>query len=117
RDSLQIDEADARTLVATGNATAVDLTCRTSGLPGRDAPTALNIFEVRIKHDTIRILAGRGLDECRGIEETSVLTRALVLGVDTTPQHPSGNWVLREIVLRAPPGGDCVMITPPDSKP
>ncbi len=112
RDSLQIDEADAQTLVAAGNATAVDLTCRTPGLPGRDALTALNIFEVTITPDTIRILAGRDLDKCRGIEETSVLTRILALGVDTSPQHPPRNWVLTEIVMRAPPGEDCVMITP-----
>jgi hypothetical protein len=109
RDSLQIDEADVRALVAAGNATEVDPTCRTRDLP---TPDALNIFEVTITHDTIRILAGRGLDICRGIEETSVLTRAPVPGVDIRPRHPSGKWVLREIVMRAPSGGDCVMITP-----
>jgi hypothetical protein len=112
RDSIRIDEETARGLVARGRASAVDPTCRDQEIASEGTQRVLNIFEVRIEHDTARVLAGQNLDVCLGIEERGVLTRAVVLGKDTDPRRPSGAWTVREIVLGTPPGGDCVMISP-----
>ena len=114
RDSLRIDEIVAHRLITGGGASRVDPTCRDRGFARDNPKSVLNIFEVRIARDTAHVLAGQGVGACLGLEERAVLTRAVVLGKTPDPDQPAESWIVRELLLRAAPGGDCVVITPGD---
>lgn len=107
RDSLPFDDATVRALVAGGGASRVDVACRKSATQASE----LNIFEIKVERDTARILAGRELGTCEGLEERGIMTRASVPGSGTDQPRASGPWTVREITLKSVAGGDCVVVT------
>jgi hypothetical protein len=107
RDSLPFDDTAVRALVTGGGARRVDLACRDSATQ----PSELNIFEIKVERDTARILAGRDLGTCEGLEERGILTRAVIPASGTDQPRASGPWAVREIKLKSLAGGDCVNIT------